>query len=166
MDIRRALKNQHHAALTMFLQAVEACPASVWTSGEHPRTYWRIAYHALAYAHLYLYENLDSWQKWELHQLDKTYLEGDDVPVTEPYSQEEMAGFVRLIDSEVDARIDALDLDDPHCGFTWYPNVSRVELLILSLRHLHGHLGQLHELLLAHGVDVEWLGQAKEPATA
>jgi hypothetical protein len=160
-EVREALKRQHHAAMAMFRQAIENCPDDVWTSGEHPRNYWRIAYHALAYAHLYLYEDLASWNKWPHHIQEKTYLEGDDVPINEPYTKQQLLELVSRIYTEIDPRLDALDLTSPSCGFTWYPNVTRIELLILSLRHIHGHLGQLHEIQIANGEDIEWLGQIK-----
>jgi len=160
-EVRDALKRQHHAAMAMFRQAIQNCPDDVWISGEPPRSYWRIAYHALAYAHLYLYEDLTSWNKWPNHIQENTYLDGDDVPTNEPYTKQELEQLVKLVDGEIDERFDALDLTSPSCGFTWYPNVTRVELLILSLRHIHGHLGQLHEILIANGEDIEWLGQTK-----
>ena len=157
--LRTAIKNQHHNALTMLRQAIEVCPDDLWTWGEHPRTYWRIAYHAAGYAHLYLYEDMGTWKKWAKADNSAALLEGDDLPVREPYSKAEMLEFMDLIISEVDERIDALDLDALTCGFPWYPKVSRVELLMLSLRHIHGHLGQLHEHLISRGLDVEWIGQ-------
>lgn len=158
MEIRAALKNQHHAALAMMRQAVTDCPEHVWVSGSHPRNYWRIAFHALAYAHLYLYPNLKDWERWELHRQSCTLLDGDDVPVEPAYTREELLDLCNLTDSLVDSQIDTLDLDAPKCGYTWYPTVSQVELLILSLRHLHGHLGQLAEILIANDLDIEWLG--------
>lgn len=161
MDIRAVLKRQHHASLAMLRQAIEVCPDELWLSGEHPRNYWRIAYHAAGYAHLYLYEDMATWKPWALARNDCALLEGD-VEVVTPYSKAEMLDFVDLIISEVDERIDAIDIEAPHVGFKWYPNVTRLELFILSLRHLHGHIGQLHELLIARGHDVEWLGQVKE----
>ena len=158
MEMRCVLKRQLHASVEMLRQSVENCPDEVWLSGEHPRNYWRIFYHAAAFAHLYLYDNLESWAKWPKHDLSRTYLEGD-VPISEPYSRAEALEFVDLIQSEIDDRIDAMDLDAPSCGFTWYPKVSRFELIILSMRHLHGHLGQLNEILIADGRDIKWLGQ-------
>jgi hypothetical protein len=160
MDFRTAIKRQHHSALWMFKQAIERCPEDIWVGGTHPRNYWRIAYHALGYAHLYLYEDLASWKKWDKHRVEATYLEGE-VEVIGHYTRAELLAFTEMIDGEVDARIDALDLDSDSCGFTWYPNVTRCELLILSLRHLHGHLGQLSEILIANGEDVEWMGEFK-----
>ncbi len=158
MDIRLALKRQHTAAMKMMRQAIEVTPDDLWTWGEHPRTYWRIAYHALGYAHLYLYEDMKSWKPWEKAHNDRAIIEGEVDEVT-PYTRQELLDFTDLILSEIDERIDALDLDSPTCGFPWYPGVSRVELLILSLRHIHGHLGQLHEHLIARGLDVEWHGE-------
>jgi hypothetical protein len=162
MDFKSAIKSQHFAALTMLRQAVEVCPEDLWLSGEHPRNYWRIAYHAAGYAHLYLYDDLDTWKAWDKARNSCAILEGD-VEVEEPYSKGEMLDFVDLIISEVSDRIDAMDFESPTCGFAWYPTVSRFELTVLSLRHLHGHIGQLTELLIARGLDVDWLGPA--PAT-
>lgn len=160
MDIRAALKRQHYASLAMLRQAIEVCPEDLWLSGKHPRTYWRIAYHAAGYAHLYLYDDIASWKPWEKARNACAILEGDVEEMT-PYSKVEMLDFVDLIVSEVDSRIDAIDIDLSHCGFTWYPNVTRLELFVLSLRHLHGHIGQLSELLIGRGLDIEWLGQIK-----
>ncbi len=159
VDIRQAIKRQNHAALAMLRQCVELCPDSVWTQGPHPRQTWRIAYHAAAYAHLYLFPDLQSFLPWPQHRLDCTYLEGEAPEVT-PYTQPELLECIDLIVSEVDSRIDALDLEAETSGFTWYPTVSRVELQILSLRHLHGHIGQISEILIAHGIDTDWIGPA------
>lgn len=162
VDPKSVFKKQHYAALAMAKQAIERCPDLVWTGGEFPRNYWRIVYHALAYAHLYLYPNLESWQSWSKHRQECTYLDGDDIPVMEPYSKAELAGYVELIESEVNAQIEAMDFSEEWCGYKWYPQVSRIELMVLSLRHLHGHLGQLTEILISHGLDVDWLGPAPE----
>lgn len=159
MDARNALKRQNRAALAMLRQVVERCPDDTWIAGTHPRTFWRIAYHAAAYAHLYLFPDLASFQPWAKHRLESTYLEGD-TPVVEPYSKSEMLECIDGIISDIDPRLDAIDLEAESCGFTWYPTVSRLELQILSLRHLHGHIGQLSEILLANGVDTDWIGPA------
>lgn len=163
-DFASLIKRQHHTALAMFRQAVEVCPEDVWTGGMFPRNTWRIAYHAAAFFHLYLYPNLESWQKWPKHRIECTWLEGDDVPEMIPYSKLEMMEFIELIDSEIDRQIDSLNFDDEAGGFTWYPNVGPAELQVLSLRHFHGHLGQISEILIANGLDVEWVGQLQANA--
>lgn len=159
MDARTALIRQSHAALAMLQQCVERCPGEVWLAGPHPRSTWRIAYHAAAYAHLYLFPNLAAFEPWPKHKLECTYLEGD-VAESAPYSKTELLECIGFVDSEVGPRLGSLNLDAEQCGFDWYPSVSRMELQILSLRHLHGHIGQLSEILLAHGVETDWLGPA------
>lgn len=161
VELRGVIKRQYRAAILMLRQAIELTPDTLWNWGTHPRTYWRIAYHALGYAHLYLYEDLATWQKWEKARNDCAILEGG-VEQVEPYTRQELLDFADLILAEIDLRIDALDLDSSSCGFGWYPGVTRVELLLLSLRHIHGHLGQLHEHLISHGLDVDWIGELKE----
>lgn len=159
MDFPTAIKNQTHAALHMLAECVEGCPPELWLSGGHPRPYWKIAYHTVAYAHLYLFPNLDSWEKWEHHRREAAWTfadEGEEIPVLEPYTTEQTMDYIRLIQGQVDARIDALDLDQADCGFDWYKGLSRVELLILSLRHISEHVGQMHELRIAVGLDVDW----------
>jgi hypothetical protein len=158
-DVKEVLKRQHYASLSMLRQAIERCPDEVWTSGDHPRNYWRIVYHAALYAHLYLYENLDSFIAWDKARKECSWLEGDDTPVMEPYNKAEMLEYVDLIVGLVEPRLEALDLNAPHSGYKWYPEVTRLELMILSLRHLHGHIGQLTEILISNNLDVDWLGQ-------
>jgi len=84
--------------------------------------------------------------------------DGTEIPVIEPYTPDQVLSYMRLIQSRVDERIDALDLDADTCGFPWYPDLSRAELLMLNLRHISEHTGQLHELRIAAGLDVEWQG--------
>lgn len=155
--IRDAVHRQHEAALLMLRQAVDICPPDLWLSGEHPRTVWRIAYHAAAYTHLYLFPDLASFERWEKGNDDCAVLEGE-VAEVEPYTIAEMVEYIDQIRSQVGSRLAALDLESPTSGFTWYPQVTKIELMMLSLRHLHGHIGQIHELLIARGLDVEWLG--------
>lgn len=159
VEIKSLIKRQHHTALAMFKQAVETCPDDLWLAGAFPRNTWRIAYHALAFFHLYLYPKLDSWKKWPDHRIECTWLEGDDVPEMPPYTREQTLEFIELIESEIDSQIDSLDFEDKKGGFTWYPNVGPAELQVLSLRHFHGHLGQIAEILFGEGLDVEWIGQ-------
>jgi hypothetical protein len=53
--LRSALKSQYHATLAMLRAAIRRCPDDLWTgSGGHANPFWRIAYHTLFYAHLYL----------------------------------------------------------------------------------------------------------------
>lgn len=159
MVFRTALKNQTHAALCMLSECIEACPSELWISGEHPRLYWKIAYHATMYADCFLSPSFEAWERWPHHRREAGWTMSDDgteIPVIEPYTPEQVSSYLNLIRSRVDERVDALDLDDETCGIPWYPELSRAELLILNLRHISEHVGQLHELRLAVGLDVDW----------
>ena len=64
MDLRRALKEQYHGGLAMLAECVEKCPEDMWTAGAHPRTFWRIAFHAAFFTQLYLGQNEAAFQPW------------------------------------------------------------------------------------------------------
>jgi hypothetical protein len=109
MHWKDALKSQHQAGLTMLKDCIEKCPADLWVAGEHPRTFWRIAYHALFYTDLYLYPNLDAFQPWEKHRQGVPTLWGTPEEV-EPYTIEETLGYLDAVSTVVEARVDALDV--------------------------------------------------------
>lgn len=156
--IRAGLTRQTLASLAMFRQVIERCPEDVWLSGKHPRSYWRIAYHAGYYAHLYLYPNVASYIPWTKHIAGAGQLEGRPKKIT-PYTIADMLEFADLIIQETPEAIAKMDIEAPVCGFTWYPGLPVFDHQILSLRHFHGHIGQMSEILLAAGVETDWIGQ-------
>jgi len=128
MDFRTAIKNQTHAALHMLAECIEGCPASLWLSGGHPRPYWKIAYHVTVFSQAFLNQSFDTWERWEHHRREAAWTFSDDgsvIPVIEPYTPELMMEYVRLIQSQVDGLIDALNLDSDESGVPWYPELSR-----------------------------------------
>jgi hypothetical protein len=153
----------------MLRQAVERCPDDLWLAGEHPRNFWRIAYHACFYTHLYLAQNEAAFTRWEKHR-DCAGLWSDgvwDEAPQQPFSQAETIEYIDLLMRNLDSALDALDLDHPETGFDWYPNMSKLSHQIMNIRHLQGHVGQLSELLMARGVEIDWnrgTPKAGEPA--
>ena len=158
MDAHAALKEQYHATLAMLRQAVEVCPDDLWLSGQHPRNYWRIAYHAAFYAHLYMGQNEAAFVPWDKHQEDATDL-WEEPPVIAPYSRQEILGYIDHVRALVDPTVDALDLDTDDSGFHWYKNITKLSHEILSVRHVQGHVGQLSELLMLQGIDLDWVSR-------
>lgn len=141
----------------MLRETVEICPEELWKSGEHPRAYWRIAYHATFYTHLYMMQNMESFRKWEKGRDEcRSLAEGPEG--VEAYSKSDILEYVDLLDSHVDAAVDALDLDSSETGFSWYPNMAKLDHQLMNLRHLQGHVGQLSELLMANGIETTWMG--------
>lgn len=165
MNVRPALKSQYHAALAMLRETIERCPEDLWTAGEHPRTYWRLAYHALFYTHLYLEPGEEAFRPWDGHRPNVNFTDRLPWPphempeVVEPYTRAQLMEYWRVCDGMVDGAVDSLDLDAQECGFPWYPRTPKLDHQINNIRHIQHHAAQLAETLGAAGVDVEWVGR-------
>jgi hypothetical protein len=165
MELRAALKEQYHAGLAMLDQCVQRCPDEIWTSGAHPRTYWRIAFHAVYFTHLYLGQGEDAFEPWpgrrdefpEMWQRPWD-LEPYELPEeTAIYSRAEMRDYIAFVDGIIDPTVDVLDLDSSSSGFSWYKTPAKLSHELMNLRHLQGHVGQLSELLMARNIDIDWI---------
>ena len=116
MDIRSALKEQYHAGLAMLKECVELCPDDLWTAGKHPRTYWRIAFHAAYFAHLYLGQSEDAYVPWPGRKegfptmWERPWdIEPYELPENAPiYRPEEIIDYILFVDGRVDPCLDAI----------------------------------------------------------
>jgi len=156
--LKTALAGQYFAALTMLGQTIERCPDDVWTSGTDPRLYWRIVYHTLYYTDLYLHESPEDFEPWAGHDPRVPPLWNPPERL-EPYSRQQMLDYLGDIRGRVKRRLTALDFDEADCRFPYYKGFSRLDHQLVNLRHLGGHVGQLSEILMAHGTDVDWIGK-------
>ena len=154
MELRQALKEQYHAGLAMLAECVEKCPEGMWLEGEQPRTFGSIAFHAAFYTHLYLGQNEAACQPWP-GQRENRLPEGDEF-----YQRTEILDYIRFVDALIDPTVDQLDLASDETGFSWYPNMSKLSHQLMNLRHLQGHVGQLSELLMARGIDTDWVAKS------
>ena len=161
MDLSLALTRQFRAGLAMLDDCIVRCPDTLWTEGRHPRTFWRIAYHALFYTHMYLMPKHEDFQPWDRHVSHGPVLWDDDeggVPPREhPYTRDDLREYLRILDANIASWIEAIDLDSTNSGFPWYP-IPKLEHVLVTLRHLGIHVGQLQERLLAEGIDPKWVG--------
>ncbi len=167
-ELKAALKSQYHASLKMMRLCIRRCPEELWLEGKHPRSYWRIVYHALYYSHWYLLADEKAMVPWVGHEASMPALWGDP-PVVAALSQKDAMKYLKWLDFRVDDMVDALDLSSPTSGFSWYP-ISKLEHQLVNVRHLQGHVGQLSELLMARGIEVDWVsaqhpnkGKSPEP---
>lgn len=107
--------------------------------------------------------NLDVFVPFEGHDEDVPNIwpdEDEEVPpIREPYSKEHMLRYVAFVDENIESWVDALDMDSPESGFYWYKDFPKIDHQILNVRHLQGHVGQLSELLMAAGVDIDWVSR-------
>ena len=77
-----------------------------------------------------------------------------------PLSQHDILDYVTYLRSLIDETVDNLDLEIKETGFPWYPNMTKRSHQLMNLRHLQGHVGQLSELLMAQGIDIDWIAKA------
>ncbi len=165
MDIKLALKRQYHASFMMIRQAVERCPDDLWAANDHPRDFWRIAYHALYYTHLYLFQKNAAFEPWGLHRDDNAKLwarpwKPGKGPV--PYTKAEILDYLTSCDNFVDEAVDALNLEAESSGFSWY-KMPKFEHQLVNLRHIHQHSGQLSEILMSREIDTDWFARPDVP---
>ena len=154
-----ALKSQYHAALGMLLEAIDACPAELWTSDRYVNPFWQVAYHALFYTHFYLQPSEAEFVPWEHHRPGHHRFGGgpDAVDLT-PYSVEEIRSYCRHCHELVDPAVDQMDLAASESGFSWYP-MSKLEHQFVNLRHIQHHTGQLADRLRqTANIGLDWLG--------
>ena len=154
MESHPAFDSQYQAGLDMLEAAVRACPDGAWDSDAHVNRFWHVAYHALFYVNLYLFQTVDQHTPWRGHQEGAQDL-GREV---EPYSRDSMLECLAFCRERARNRIAALDLA-AESGFSWLP-FGPVERLAYNLRHLQHHTGQLSERIRQDtGNGVGWIGR-------
>ncbi len=153
-SIRSAFDSQYQAGLDMLAAAVRACPDDAWDSAAHVNRFWHIAYHALFYVHLYLFQSLSERSPWSGHREGAQNL-GQEV---EPYSRDSILEYLAFCRDHARSRIAKLDLTaEP--GFPWL-TFGPVERLAYNLRHLQHHTGQLSDRIRQDtGNGVRWVGR-------
>jgi hypothetical protein len=173
-SLRDALKSQYHAALAMLRGTIEPCPDDLWLSDEHRNACWQVAYHTLFFAHVYLMPNKEAFRPWKGHQADVQHPDGIPGPadpnssrplLPRPYTKAEVLAYWGVCDEMVDSAVDALDLESPDSGFSWY-RMPKLEHQILNIRHIQHHTAQLADRLrFATDTGTRWVGAAQRSLT-
>jgi hypothetical protein len=164
MNVQAALKGQYHAALDMLKQTIDQCPDDLWTSQGQSPAFWRVAYHALFFTHLYLQPDEKAFRPWEQARQECQFLGPLPWPphhepkIGEPYTKVQILEYWQVCDAMVDAAVDRLDLDAPECGFPWY-QLPKLDHQINNIRHIQHHAALLSgRLRIAVGADIRWVG--------
>jgi hypothetical protein len=165
--LRSVLKSQYHAALAMLREAIEQCPESTWYSTQPTNAFWQVAYHTLYFTHLYLQRNEAAFRAWEHQQSEVQHPDGIPGPadpnsalplIPKPYSKAEVLAYWSVCDEMVNEAVDALDLQSPDSGFSWY-RMSKLEHQIVNIRHIQHHTAQLADRLRSSaGIGIRWVG--------
>jgi hypothetical protein len=167
METNDVISSQYRAALDMLAQAVVRCPDPMWDNPAHKNRFWRLAYHAVFYTHLYLHRSEADFVPWEKHREHVQFMgtlpwpPHDPAPAGEPYSKDEILAYLDLVRAEVPAFLAGVDLDAPS-GFDWVP-LNKLELQLYNIRHTQHHTGELCERLgEGANIDVDWIGLRHE----
>ena len=127
--------------------------------------FWRVAYHTLFYTHFYLQQDQKDFVPWVRHRDGAQSLGGEPLDaepepkVYEPFTRVELLEYSSECDRMIDARVEALDLSAPQCGFPWY-EMPTLEHQIVNIRHIQHHAAILsHRLRRSTGIDVDWVGK-------
>lgn len=159
MDLKPVVISQYNASLQMLGQAVEGCPDEIWDAAEDATPFWRVAYHALFYAHLYLQPAVEQFRPWEKHW-EGAEKQGKDAPAGKPFTKEEVLAYLAFCHAEVQARTADLEPEAPS-GFFWLP-MNKLELQFYAIRHVQQHTGELMERLGARaGIELHWVGKGE-----
>jgi hypothetical protein len=166
MNLQSALKSQYHASLKTLRLAIEQCPEPMWNDPKDGlAAFWRVAYHALFFTHLYLQKDEPSFRPWSLHRPDADALgpmhwESNRLPAPcEPYTRAQILAYWRECDAMVDQNVDAMDLSAPECGFPWYA-MGKLEHQLVNIRHIQHHAAALSTRLRREAqISVPWVGK-------
>jgi hypothetical protein len=166
MDIQSALKSQYHAALKTLRDEIEKCPEAMWNDpADGFATFWRVVYHALFFTDFYSLQDQKDFMPWsrartEAHQLGMVPWEkGRDPKPCEPYTKQDLLEYWQVCDDLIDARIGAMDLSAPQCGFPWY-KMPTLEHQLVNIRHIQHHAAALSSRLRrSAGINIPWVGK-------
>jgi hypothetical protein len=144
----------------MLGEAVERCSVDLWDDPASQNRFWRLAYHAAFYTHLYIQPDGKDFVVWpkhrdEAHQLGP-WPEQSQAARMPPYTPVELLEYLDFCREQVRTVLPRLDLEGPS-GFHWL-TFSKREALIYNLRHMQQHIGELAERLGTRGINVPWFG--------
>jgi uncharacterized damage-inducible protein DinB len=172
MDIpwRTAIWRQFGAAIDDLENAIRACPDDLWhyqlydTGSRAPAfaEYWYLVYHALFWLDLYLTGSEEGFVPPPPFSLIEQDYYG---PLPDrPYTKDELQAYLNDCRERCQATIEATTDEAAlrRCQFPW-GEITFVELLLYSMRHVVGHTAQLHLVLgQKSGSGPEWVLWAGE----
>ncbi len=157
--VRSIIGSQYGAALGMLVDTLENCCEDVWhlSSGNNPC--WKIAYHTVFYAHLYMCTSEDEFSPAAFHYEDAQFLGTSPYPPFEkvrldkPIQQSDVLNYTKHV-LESSRKIEDIPMNvllEP-CVWPWIDR-TLLELLCMSTRHIQHHTAQIQ--MLAQ-VRTEW----------
>ena len=143
----------------MLQETIEKCPPSLWDAPDDRNPFWRVAYHALYFTHLYVADAEERFIPWPRHR--EGYEEFDGAPGDARYDKEAILEYLAFCQRHIPERLPQLDFWARE-GFE-ERTLTTLERQINSIRHLMLHVGELAERLGSRtGAEIEWLAWRHE----
>ena len=165
--LKTALWQQYGAAIDTLTDAINLCPASLWTAvvykdeeDERHGQFWFVAYHAVFWVNLFL-EGADH----AAFQPPAPFIRGR-LPDA-PYTKEDVRRYLDHGRQKAQATIEALTDESASriCKFNWM-EPTFFELMMYTMRHLMEHAAELTLRLGEHDVTgMDWIAKARETAS-
>jgi DinB superfamily len=154
VDWKTPLWQQFGAAIDMLDNAICACPDVVWPEC------WYIAYHTLFFLDFNLSDSAEGFAPPAPFTLDE--LDPAGILPERAFTKDELLAYLAHGRRKCRAVIEALTEEQAgqRCGFDRL-EVTRLELLLYSMRHVQHHTGQLN-LILRQRIDSapRWVAKA------
>lgn len=165
--MKEAIKSQYAASLAMLRNAVELCGDGLWLDADYTNPFWRVAYHALFFTHLYASKSHEEFRPWpkhidELDSLGPMIHKDWQVPKEGlPYSKDNVLEYWDFTMEHVMRETESCD-SKAESGFFWLP-FNKLELQFYNIRHIHQHTGQLADRLRERqGVGLGWVARGED----
>lgn len=157
--LREAVTSQFTAALEMLRQVILQCPDEFWARSPTRNQFWRVAYHALFYVHLYLQDAESDFVPWPKHRNEVESMRPDAEPEradAAPYSRQDVLEYLDFCVEQAKRRTASVDFDAAS-GFSWL-RFNKLELQFYNIRHVQQHVGELGEQLSDKlGLETPWV---------
>ena len=160
-QLRTIVWKQYGAAIDMLENAIRTCPEQVWGDRTKNPEYWYVAYHTIFWLDYYSSESADGFtppKPFGLEEMDPAGLLPNRV-----YSKEELLIYLEYGRQKCRAAIRSLTAESTHQNAgAKRPEVTNIELLLYTMRHVQHHAAQLN-LILRQTIDdaPRWVKQAK-----
>ncbi|PRX54254.1 DinB family protein [Flagellimonas meridianipacifica] len=157
-ELKNSLWQQFGASIDMLLNAIEACPETLYWNNKR---FFYTAYHVAVFLDYYLtlpptdFEPQLPFTIVEQENMPEEAL--DDVLPNEHYPQEQLLDYLKLSKKKCHSVITGLEengnprfVEDVEVGKMDY---SLIEILLYNLRHVQHHSAQLNAILRKEGLD-------------
>jgi hypothetical protein len=140
----------------MLKQTISLCPESVWDAAGDKNKFWKVAYHALFFTHLYVQDSEEAFTPWGSHRSE---YEDFDLPGSgEALGKDAILEYLAFCQQHVAERVPLLNLEESFGGRPY----TKAELQIYSIRHIMQHAGELMERLGGRtGAEINWVGSKR-----